>query len=163
MCVFEHTKGHKHVSKLTECFHLVKRWKTEDVSEKHQKVICQNELVKKKKMLERDDKSVKYGLGSVMAMTANWTGTLAFDDFILLWRNRIDAGVWRNLLCALIQPKAPINQWTTFQYQQHNTAKHATKTSAWATPAEDHTKTGELRKLQDNIQHDALFDLICTM
>lgn len=49
MCVFEHTKGHKHVSKLTECFHLVKRWKTEDVSEKHQKVICQNELVKKKK------------------------------------------------------------------------------------------------------------------
>lgn len=36
----------------------------------------------------------------------------------------------KNLLCAPIQPKAPNNQWTTFQYQQHNTAKHATKTSA---------------------------------
>lgn len=24
---------------------------------------------------------------------SNWNGTLAFDDFILLWRNRIDAGV----------------------------------------------------------------------
>lgn len=29
--------------------------------------------------------------------------------------------------------------------------------------AEDHSKTGELRKLQGNIQHDALFYLICTM
>lgn len=93
MCVFEHTKGHKHVSKLTECFHLVKRWKTEDVSEKHQKVICQNELVKRN-VGERWQicqiwSWFRYGYDCY----SNWNGTLAFDDFILLWRNRIDAGV----------------------------------------------------------------------